>query len=588
MTSIRRVKSLGRIGESKTVRFGGKISDALEKFKQGDTSNYQLVLQQLRDPNIKSSQIMDWFQEVTSLSHLLDQDQNEIVNALLKVRWMEREAEVVSTFRVFVVALVSANSVHLRRVIKSLTQNLVPDSKSNTTQSNHPKVTMEDIFEQIHIVFKELLRIIPRASEPMLAVFSQGFPFIRKPNDSLIWYIKNLLFVTSYQPNMRSAILELVIKNLIDLDAVTHRHEIEMMESIEEIDEEEEISLFQMDEEMQDNEAEIRMKHPLANKLDCAMHILFEYFYQVSYREGELQLQETRKLFREIVHIFDTAIMPVHQLIHVQFVVFYICSLKQSFVESFIEHCWQKVVNPNMPTIVRQTYICYIASLLARATFIPLSTVTACIDLMVGWAHSYLREVTEFISPDVYHCDITRHGTFYSICQATFYVIIFKHEDILKSKLGHKYFHTLNLQHLIVSPLNPLKACLSSVVSLFTSTMRQHQLVYCDTIVERNNRQMLPVVGMATLSVKNPLGSFFPFDPYLLKRSSTFIHPIYKVWEGRSPHCEDDDNDDTNKENMEDQELFDEDDSGIKGSFSKQVPPSPLSPGFQHVTPSPY
>uniref|UniRef100_H2ZK44 RNA polymerase I-specific transcription initiation factor RRN3 n=1 Tax=Ciona savignyi TaxID=51511 RepID=H2ZK44_CIOSA len=522
-------RPMRKLSQGKSVRFGGKISDALENLKQGDSGNYDLVLQQLQDPNVKSSQIMDWFTEVTSLSHLLDKDQNKIVNALLKVRWMEREAEVVSSFRIFVVSLVSTNSIHIRKVFKSLAGNFIPELY-NGFPSNPKETPINFSFARPKNII--VIQRTTGSSDIMMDVFSQSFPFICKPDDSLIWYIRNLLFVTSYRPDLRPAILKLIVKNLIDLDAVTYRHEIELTESQED-HAEEEITLFKMDEEMHENESDTGMKHPLANKLDWAMKTLFEYFNQVCYSEGELQLQETRKLFREIISIFDITIMPVHQLIHVQFLVFYMCSMKQSFVESFIEHCWKKVVNLNMPTNVRQTYVCYMASLLARASYIPLSTVTACIDLLVGWAHSYLREVTGFLAPNVYHCDITRHGTFYTICQAIFYVIIFKHEDILKSKMGKLiyYFMDLNLQHLIVSPLNPLKACLSSVVSLFTSAMRQHQLVYCDTIVERNNRQMLPVVGMATLSVKNPLESFFPFDPYLLKRSSSFVHPIYKTWE---------------------------------------------------------
>lgn len=52
---------------------------------------------------------------------------------------------------------------------------------------------------------------------------------------------------------------------------------------------------------------------------------------------------------------------------------------------------------------------------------------------------------------------------------------------------------------------------------------RVYQVVFCYNIIERNNRHMLPVVrnsagGDSVTTNTNPLDSFFPFDPYLLKR----------------------------------------------------------------------
>ncbi|GLD61205.1 RNA polymerase I-specific transcription initiation factor RRN3 [Lates japonicus] len=84
--------------------------------------------------------------------------------------------------------------------------------------------------------------------------------------------------------------------------------------------------------------------------------------------------------------------------------------------------------------------------------------------------------------------------------------------------------------------LNPLKVCLPSVTSMLPAITRKYQVVFCYTIIERNNRHMLPVVrssagGDCVTTNTNPLDSFFPFDPYLLKRSGELIEPLYQVWE---------------------------------------------------------
>jgi RNA polymerase I-specific transcription initiation factor RRN3 len=51
----------------------------------------------------------------------------------------------------------------------------------------------------------------------------------------------------------------------------------------------------------------------------------------------------------------------------------------------------------------------------------------------------------------------------------------------------------------------------------------KYQLVFCYTIIERNSRQMLPVIrntagGDLVQTCTNPLDTFFPFDPCVLKR----------------------------------------------------------------------
>lgn len=58
------------------------------------------------------------------------------------------------------------------------------------------------------------------------------------------------------------------------------------------------------------------------------------------------------------------------------------------------------------------------------------------------------------------------------------------------------------------------------VLVLFHS---KYQLVFCYTLIERNNRQMLPVIrntagGDSVQTCTNPLDTFFPFDPCVLKR----------------------------------------------------------------------
>ncbi|KAK3717337.1 hypothetical protein QZH41_011568, partial [Actinostola sp. cb2023] len=232
--------------------------------------------------------------------------------------------------------------------------------------------------------------------------------------------------------------------------------------------------------------------------------------------------------------VYEKIILPTHASCHIHFVVFYICSLDQAFANSFLDLCWKKMENPNVPSILRQASAAYMASFVARAKFLPISTVKVCVELLIHWIHCYI---------DVHDAtcagpDAARHGPFYSVCQALFYMFVFRHRSLLELEDGHKFIRRLSFERIITSRLNPLKVCLTTIVNLFALVTSRHQIVLCYTVIERNKRSLLPIASIQSnkavsrLTIFNQLDSFFPFDPYLLPKSGKFIKPLYQEWGG--------------------------------------------------------
>lgn len=93
------------------------------------------------------------------------------------------------------------------------------------------------------------------------------------------------------------------------------------------------------------------------------------------------------------------------------------------------------------------------------------------------------------------------------------------------------FLESLNLAKMVTCRLNPLRVCQSAVVQNFAAMTRTYQLAYCYSIIEHNLRNVMPVIYLdekGCISTNSGiLDSFFPFDPYLLKRSSQKIEPIY-------------------------------------------------------------
>ena len=86
------------------------------------------------------------------------------------------------------------------------------------------------------------------------------------------------------------------------------------------------------------------------------------------------------------------------------------------------------------------------------------------------------------------HTDISKHGPFYSACQAIFYVFAFRHSDLTSSKERMKRLQGLSWQTIITSGLNPLRVCLPGIVKNFSNFAKNYQLAYCTSIIQRNNR----------------------------------------------------------------------------------------------------
>lgn len=529
----------------KNVRFGDSIVNTLAKLKQGDTSDYEMIKRQLSDPDIKDAQIISWLQEFRSCITQLDKEHEQLIYTVLRLPWLGRSHAVVDEYLVFLSNLISAQTVYLRSCLKTLVSNLTPrrvkiqEGNVDISDSDDDDENLPRIFDHCHQALQMISRYVPSTSRFLMPILNSNFPFVQKSSRTLECYVHNLLRITVYVPALRRDVLELIISKMLTLDVSAPRGEIEEVESSREQNQgagAQDDFLFNMDEdESSPHDGGPLMLHAVADRLDTLMLVLLTYLKDMSHVNGVVDVERVKTLYRDLVCVFDKLVLPTHASCHVQFCVFYLCSFRLGLAEAFLDHLWKVVQSPSQPAVLRQAAASYMGSFLARAKFIPIATVRACLDLLVPWIHLYIDSQD---SGSKAFCDVSVHGPFYASCQAVFYTLIFRHRAILEGnmKKGLAYLQSLNLERIVMSQLNPLKVCLPAVTNMFAAIMRKYQLVFCYTIIERNNRHMLPVVrssvgGDSVCTSNNPLDTFFPFDPYLLKRSGQYFESIYQVWE---------------------------------------------------------
>nr|XP_056722542.1 RNA polymerase I-specific transcription initiation factor RRN3 [Euleptes europaea] len=524
----------------KTVRFGGSLTEILLKWQKGETTDFDLLKHQLKDPDIKDDQIINWLREFRSSVALLTKEFEQLVGILLKIPWLQRSKAVEEEYLAFLSNLVSAQTIYLWPCLSMIVSHFIPpritirEDDVDISDSDNDDENVTRSFSACHRALQTIAGYVPLTPQFLMPVLTEKFPFINKSERTLQCYVHNMLRISGYIPVLRHDILELVIERLLKMDVSAPRKDIDAAEEAESKQASEE-GLFDMDEDEENREKNDIMAHPIADRLDILMMVLFSYIKDVCHVNGKLDLGRTKDLYRDLVPIFDKLILPTHGSYHVQYIMFYLSSFKLGIAEAFVEHLWKKLQNPNNPAVIRQAAGSYIGSFLARAKFVPVVTVKACLELLVSWLHKYIDNQG---SGSKAFCDIALHGPFYAACQAVFYVVIFRHKQILDGNLkkGLAFLQSLNFERVVMCQLNPLKVCLSSVVNFFAAITRKYQIAFCDTIIERNRRQVLPVVrsscgGDSVETFTNPLDSFFPFDPYILKRSKNIIDLLYQFWE---------------------------------------------------------
>lgn len=559
----------------KIVRFGGSIANTLTKLKQGDTSDYELIMHQLSDPDIKDAQIVNWLQELRSCVTQLGKDHEQLIYVVLRLPWLGRSQAVVEEYLAFLSNLVSAQTVYLRPCLKTIICNFTPkririqEGNVDISDSDDEDENLPRIFDLCHQALQLIVRYVPSTSRFLMPILSEKFPFVQKSSRTLECYVHNLLRVTVYVPVLRRDLLELIISKMLTLDVSAPRSEIEEVEGAAQSNARGELQddcLFNMDEEEDSpldssrpvDEAE--MAHPVAERLDTLMTILLSYIKDICHVNGSLDIEKTKDLYRDLLCVFDKVMLPTHASCHVQYCMFYLCSFRLGLAEAFLDHFWKQLQSPSQLPVLRQAAAGYMGSFMARAKFLPISTVKACLDLLVPWLHLYIDSQD---SGSKSFCDVNLHGSFYTACQAVFYTLIFRHNAILEGsmKKGLAYLQGLNLERIVMCQLNPLRVCLPAVTNMFAAITRKYQLVFCYTIIERNSRHMLPVMrssmgGSSVSTDINPLDTFFPFDPYLLKRSGKLIEPIYQVWDEPSDCVMDAPKKNVKKGSMEDEDDF--------------------------------
>eukprot|EP00293_Proteomonas_sulcata_P001563 CAMPEP_0184317264 /NCGR_PEP_ID=MMETSP1049-20130417/95593_1 /TAXON_ID=77928 /ORGANISM="Proteomonas sulcata, Strain CCMP704" /LENGTH=205 /DNA_ID=CAMNT_0026636595 /DNA_START=39 /DNA_END=656 /DNA_ORIENTATION=+ len=157
-------------------------------------------------------------------------------------------------------------------------------------------------------------------------------------------------------------------------------------------------------------------------------------------------------------------------------------------------------------------------------------------SLVSTWIHEYIEKHDQ----DVSDPDPVLHNVFYSLVQALLYSFCFRASHLLEDPKYSIFVKVeLRIADIVLANLNPLKVVNPVVAQQFVRVCKRYKIMPDEQLIQivtHNSKFVLP--GAQEFAEEH---SFFPFDPYTLESSRSFIDPIYQSWERSADDASDED-----------------------------------------------
>jgi len=473
----------------------------------------------------------------------LDDKMNPLVEQIVNGNWVIRPSKIVRSVEGFIAEIMVVRPGFAGQAMHSMIFRFLSPNQ-DLKKPNEILPAEQKVFSIAHRNLKRIVESFPMIKESCSKTMESAYPYMTKGPHVHYCYLSNLLKSIDYIPQLRTKILQLIIHKLCRIDVNIPREDVELMHEVLQNS-----TMLTKIKAEGGGHLELNMEcdysekeNSLATVLDLCISQLFEYFDAELLIPNDSGYMELDNVFESLCLTFEKEMLTAFSANHVQFLFFYLLSHQSTYASKFLEFLWTKATCTFLPMVVRIQSMANMSGLLARALYIPIKTVKRWLTRMADWANSYVDVNVK--NSHWSTVNIQAHFPFYSVCQAIFYVFAFRNKELIGSRKCVAYTRTLNLGRLVTCDLNPLKACVEMVAENFVNAAHFHQISYCRTVLERNERATIPTLLAESLDdlgeeaaaiAMNSMECFFPYDPFLLPRSRKWIDPIFRLYEPYLP-----------------------------------------------------
>lgn len=527
-----------------------KLAKALEQFcyrtlkertAVGGAKNYRTILQQLTTTTDHAA-LARWLTALSKCVSLINPEHHspchELVKVIFSVELFELPVSTLQAYFHLLERLASANTAFVRSCFgvwaSAFSRASVggPDQSNEEAavqQDNKGAATVRELHDLEHTSLQKVVRMVPSSPTILFPVLMDNFPHKLRDTETQQMYVKNLLRISEYTPNLRDRIVAAIVERLIQIDV-----EIVVDGRNKRVSTGGETALFSFENDSDEDdrepavEGQSTLNSPMAEKLDSLMCMICEYIKLLCSSNDHTLADRT---FSAMLEVFEKAILRTHKSRFTQYLIFVFCGNSHSHTETFLMRLLQKAFDNDAPMGDRVNSAFYLSSFVVRAAFLRQVAAITAFDFLVKWLHSYIQqhEQQQGHEGKVGLEGASEHIIFYAITQAVFYIFCFR-ESTFSTLLRQspEAIEKYRFDSIINSLLNPLRHCSQRTVRDFTRLMAHLKLVDCQTILAENTRltnaeRHIKEYVMYTETSGSLERDFHPFDPYLLPNSLSYI-----------------------------------------------------------------
>lgn len=343
-TSLSRKKIHDRIRN--TVQFQliseNGLRKVLEDAAKGENIGaYEDYIRAMRDvSSLSDADFSILIKESRQCVELLKPKFTIFVETVISLNWINRDESLIIEYQEFLIDLLSQHNKYTSFALSQLIQFWVPKVVDEIFWKNGiPDERIKFFLNYVHQTLLKILDLIPMANDFAIEVIEKMFPYHTKQSFIIAGYMHNMMWLMDYRPMFREDVLQLMFKNFVMMDVSIRRGDIEAAERLSQDAEE----IFKMDAEEVKVLNQDGMQHPIAETIDICLDKLLQYIKtQCQPNRNEDSNKSSLRMehfFKILFKAFEDFVLPTHKTNHIQFVMFYFCSLKVSNCLYFCSVC---------------------------------------------------------------------------------------------------------------------------------------------------------------------------------------------------------------------------------------------------------
>ena len=427
-------------------RDDGKKSDKDKKEDEVDRSDeeYCKLKQQLAssfslDQGYSKTLTRKYLLGMISNVTLLTRQCGDLVQAVLEMKWLGQDDAIVATYVKFLGNLVSSQSGNVGSVLMMLVGNFTTPSHSAGPLALHPNIGAAKLRDRVHTTVRYILQLVPSASGTLSSILTSKFPFAADTEKAHVRYVRNLLRVTEYAPELTTEVLDLIMERLVKIDVQVQIDIEDLEEELEEgvipderfgqkqIDGEDDFSdveSISSEESLDEEEKRVSAIKASVTKLDTIIDVMFSHHDPTFSKPTTLVSQS---MFTHLLTQFRRTILPTNRSRFAQFVLFRFAQRSPELVSRFVDTCIEVLTEKTRASFLRTSAAAYLASFTARGAQVSSSTVIYVFDTLAAYADRLRKEY----EPSCREPGAKKGTVYYSTIQALLYIFCFRWRDLL-------------------------------------------------------------------------------------------------------------------------------------------------------------